>query len=169
MNRLVATSWIVVALVLLAFCAVKLRLGTNITHFMPDHSRSELGAVAGRLADSPFSRTMVLSLGADALPTAIAAAGELAGALSEHPEVAWVRASVDASQIERVFELYYPRRLGFLSDEPEREVPELLAEPALRESAREARRRLISPAATGLVRLVGWRRSTGASTTSLTR
>ena len=101
MNRLVATSWIVVALALLAFCAVKLRLGTNITHFMPDHSRSELGAVASRLADSPFSRTMVLSLGADALPTAIAAAGELAGALRAHPEVAWVRASVDATQIER--------------------------------------------------------------------
>jgi len=153
-NRLVAASWIVVTVALLAFCAAKLRISTNITHFMPDSSRSELGAVAGRLADSPFSRTMVLSVGADALPTAIAAAGELAGALREHPEVAWVRSSVDDTQLERAFELYYPRRLGFLSDEPESEVPKILAEPALRESAREARRRLSSPAATVFESLV---------------
>ena len=135
------------AIALVVYCAFNLRVGTNVTHFMPDDSPSELARVSTRLTDSTFTRTMLLSIEAQQLDTAISAAKELAEILRRHPEVDWVRSGIDESQLEDVFELYFPRRMLFLSDAPEREIPLLFQEPALRASARELKRQLASPAA----------------------
>ena len=55
-QALIATT---VALVV--YCAFNLRVGTNVTHFMPDDSPSELARVSTQLTDSAFTRTMILS------------------------------------------------------------------------------------------------------------
>jgi predicted exporter len=154
-----------IALVLGVYCALQLRVGTDLTNFMPIGSRSELARISTRLTDSPFTRTMVISVGAvppaagrrhaegDETERAVAVASALADSLRGHPEVAWVRSAVEETEFEDLYELYFPRRYSFLSEEPEREIPKLLSEDALRERARDLRRRLGSPASTFLERL----------------
>jgi predicted exporter len=131
-----------------AFIALRLEVGTDITHFMPDRHPSELAKISTRLADSPFSRTMVLSIEAGDTQETVRIAQELAGALREHPEVAWLRAGVEEGQLRELYELYFPRRLAFLSDDPETELPAYFSHDQLRERARQLKRRLASPGAT---------------------
>src|SRR5262245_16319094 len=128
------------------YCALHLRVGNDLTHFLPVSSSSELAALSGRLADSPLTRTVVLSIGADELAVATGAARELAAVLRGRPEVAWIRSEIDPADFESIRALYFPRRLGFLSDRPEQELPQRLSDAGLRERAREVRRSLAGPA-----------------------
>ena len=121
-------AFALIAAIMGVYCALHLRVGSDITRFLPMGSDSDLAALSSRLADSPLTRTLVISLEADELSTAIAAARELSDALRPHPEVAWIRSGLDETDIEQVFELYFPHRLGFLSDDPERELPDRLSE-----------------------------------------
>lgn len=134
------------AAAMLVYSALHLRVGTDITNFLPVGSRSHLAALSSRLADSPLTRTVVLSITADEPAVAIHAAHELAEILRAHPEVAWVRSEVGAADLEEVYRLYFPHRLALLSDRPEQELPALLTSEALRERARALRQRLASPA-----------------------
>jgi predicted exporter len=143
----------VAAGVLTVYCALNLRVGTDLTHFIPDGAQSELARVSGELAQSPFTRTMVLSIAADEIGQAIDAAQQLARELRESPEVEWVRGGVDPDQLQDIYALYFPRRYYFLSDDPERELPAQLDSTALRERARELKTRLASPASTLLSRI----------------
>ena len=130
---------------MIAYCALNLRLGTNLQHFMPDSGRSRLVDISSRLTDSAFTRTMVLSVESSTLENSIAAVRDLAEIMRDDPGVAWVRTGVDPTQIEEVFELYFPRRMLFLSDDPEREIPRLLNDDALRERAKALKAELASP------------------------
>jgi predicted exporter len=133
------------AILMITYCALNLRLGTNLQHFMPDGNQSKLAEISSRLVDSTFTRTMVLSVESSTLENSIAAVRELAETMRDDPGVAWVHTGVDPSQIEDLFELYFPRRLFFLSDDPEREIPALLEDEALREHARAMKSALASP------------------------
>ena len=137
---------VALAIAMLVYSALHLRVGTDITNFLPVGSRSELAALSSRLADSPLTRTVVLSLGADDPAVAIAGAHELAGRLRAHPEVAWVRSEVGTADLEEAYRLYFPHRLALLSARPEQELPERLTDDALRARARALRERLASPA-----------------------
>jgi predicted exporter len=148
-----ALALVVTAIGLAIWSALTLRLGTDLTNFMPVGGRSDLAAVVGRLTDSPFTRTMVLSVEAPETGTAVAAAAELTSMLRDHPEIGWVRSALDETDLEDVYALYFPRRHYFLSDEPEREIPLLLSEASLREKARTLRHRLATPASSFLERL----------------
>jgi len=148
-----ALGLVALALALVVYVALHARIGTDITHFMPDRNQSEFTAMSTRLADSAFTRTMVLSVGASDPDDAVAVARALAEQLRGHPEISWVRAGVEDDRLRDLFELYFPRRYALLSEDPERELPEWLSEGALRERARTLRRRLASPAATLLEEL----------------
>jgi predicted exporter len=130
---------------MIAYCALHLRLGTNLQHFLPDSGQSKLAEISSRLADSAFTRTMVLSVQSSTLENSLAAARELAEIMRDDPGVAWVRSGVDPTQLEDLFEIYFPRRLLFVSDDPEREIPALLEDDALRERARALKAELASP------------------------
>ena len=134
------------ATAMLVYSALHLRVGTDITNFLPLGGRSELAALSSRLADSPLTRTVVLSIGANDPAIAIAAARELAERLREHPEVAWVRSEVGTADLEEAYRLYFPHRLALLSAQPEQELPNRLTDEALRARARALRERLASPA-----------------------
>jgi len=161
-------AFALIAAIMGVYCALHLRVGSDITRFLPMGSDSDLAALSSRLADSPLTRTLVISLEADELSTAIAAARELSDALRPHPEVAWIRSGLDETDIEQVFELYFPHRLGFLSDDPERELPDRLTESALRERARALRLRLASPAS-GLFKALAARDPLGSFETLVGR
>ncbi|MCZ6782696.1 MAG: MMPL family transporter [Proteobacteria bacterium] len=137
------------------YCALHLRIETNVLHFMPRDSDSERARVSARLADSDLTRTMALSIGGDDPASARATALELAERLAERPEVAWVRTGVDTESLRSLYELYFPRRHAFLSEDPEREIPELLSEDGLRSRARALKRDLALPASTLLEELAG--------------
>ena len=92
--------------------------------------------------------TMVLSVEAEDTQASVRIARELAAALRENPEVAWLRAGVEEDQLRELYGLYFPRRFGFLSEAPERELPDFFSDAALRERARQLKLRLASPAAT---------------------
>lgn len=147
MSRTRAVSLLGLCAALVVYVALQLRVGTDITHFMPDRHASELAALSMRLTDSPFTRTMVLSVGAEQPEVAVQVAQALAAELRAHPEVAWLRAGVDEAQLQELYQLYFPRRHGFLSERPEEELPRLFEEAALRERARAVRLRLASPGA----------------------
>ncbi len=153
MSRLTVPAQIVAVLVLGTYCVLNLEIGTDLSHFMPDRNRSELAEVSSRLTDSVFTRTMVLSIGSDDLEKSIAATAELTQALRGQPEVAWVRSGLDSAQLEDIYKLYFPHRVSFLSDRPEREIPAMLADDALREKARELKAALASPVSGLLTRI----------------
>jgi predicted exporter len=140
-------AFLAAALGMLAFCVTNLGFSTDITNFMPRDSDSELAVLSSLLADSEMTRTMVFSVGAAEPGTAIAAARELASRIEGHPEVAWIRSGVAEDHIRELYQLYFPRRLYFLSEEPETGVPALLADGVLRQRARDLKRDLGSPGA----------------------
>ena len=61
-SRSTGFAFLAVCLALLVYCALNLRLGTDLTNFMPEDSHSELAQISSQLTDSPFTRTMVLSV-----------------------------------------------------------------------------------------------------------
>lgn len=146
MSRRSGLLLVALAGAMIAYCALHLRVGTDLTRFLPTSSSSELAALSGMLADSPLARTLVVSIGADDPSVAIAAARALGEALRGHPELAWIRSEVNEADLESLYGLYFPRRLAFLSSHPERDLPARLGDAALRERAREVRSRLGSPA-----------------------
>lgn len=148
---LVAT---LLAVALAFWCALELRLGTDLTKFMPDRSDSELAGLLSALANSPLSRTLAITIEGDSLDSGIDAAIELASFLANDEGIAWVRSGIDAGEMDALYALYFRHRHGFLSLDPEREIPELVSDQALAERAKTLRARLATPAAPLLTRIL---------------
>ncbi|MDP6945155.1 MAG: hypothetical protein QF464_13485, partial [Myxococcota bacterium] len=103
---------------LVAFVTGRFDMSTEITHFLPSEEAQTAAAVSRALAESPMSRTMVLSVGASDPERARAAASELARSLSAQPGWAWISHGPELGLGEAFFELVFPHRLGFLSTRP---------------------------------------------------
>lgn len=138
--------WIAAAVAMLAFCALRLELRTDVTSFLPDSESAELAGLSRRMTDSRLARTMVLTVGPGAPEATLPAAEALAERLRGLPAVDTVRTGAGAEAMEPLFELYYPRRHYLISPRPEAEIPELASEAALRERAQALRRELAGPA-----------------------
>lgn len=147
-------AWAGLCALLLVYTARHLSFSTDITHFMPDGSASELAHLSRELAQSDLTRTMALTIGAEDPARALAAAREMADALRGHPELAWLRSGADKELQQRVYELYFPRRVYFLSDAPERELPQRLSDAGLRAQAARMRETLASPVSPLLKRVL---------------
>jgi predicted exporter len=133
--------------------ATRLTFGTNITNLMPAGTEGTLADISRRLTDTELSRTMVLCIGAPDPKTAVEAAHEFADALRAMPGVAWVRGGVNLDEMRAVYEIYFPRRFYFLSDDPSR-ISELTSEAALRAQAARTKVELALPTAPLLKRLI---------------
>jgi predicted exporter len=129
------------------FVASRLELATGVTHFLSGARDVELAAVSAQIADSALTRTMILSIEASDIATAIAAAREWEPELAGHPEVAALRSEPGEAFGRKVFEIYFPRRYLLLASEPEAELPERFSEAGLRAAARDLRRALALPEA----------------------
>ena len=147
-------AWAALCAALLLFSARRIEFSTDITNFLPDGRGAELAQISRELARSDLARTMVLQLSADDPARAVAAAKELAESLRANPEVAWLRSGADPEFLRSAYELYFPRRLYFLSDAPETELPALLSDDGLRAQARRVHESLALPMSLLLKRVI---------------
>ena len=127
------------------YCALHLQVRTDITAFLPAGSDPVFAALSKHLSDSDLSRTVVLVIGAEPLDAALAGSGRVARRLREHPGVMWVRDGVDPDELERIYQLYFPARHGFLFEDPEQQAAEALSDRGLAERARRLARELARP------------------------
>lgn len=127
------------------FCALRMRVSTDMTQFLPGAEDRQLARVGAQLVDSSLTRAMILSMEAKTQAQAIAAAQELAATLRADPEVAWVNSGPEQGLAETFYRLFFPHRFAFLSHQPERELPERLSDPGLLRTARELKRQLSLP------------------------
>lgn len=125
--------------------AFRLEVTTAITHFLPEGADRRTARISRAVADSELTRTVVLTLGGPDQATLRTASRDLAEALRDQPHVAWVQSGDAPGLHEAFFEIYFPRRLMFLSEQPERELPERLSDRGLAEAARELKRQLALP------------------------
>ncbi len=142
-------------LLLAIFCALRLKVRTDITHFLPSTGDRELAEIARQLVDSTLTRTMILSIEAKDAEQAIAAARALAEKLRANPEVASLRNGVAEDEFEAYYRLFFPHRLAMLSEDPERELPQRLSDAGLAAAAQELKRQLSLPMAPLVARLAG--------------
>lgn len=127
------------------YVATRIQVSTGLSHFLSAAPDLELASVSTRIADSMLTRTMILSLEGPSVSTAIDAAGQWAKLLEKHPEVAALRSGPGQDLVPAIFELYFPRRHLFLSDEPEVDLAERLSDRGLRSAARALKEELALP------------------------
>ena len=136
---------VAVAAAMAVFCALRLRVTTDITHFMPAGSDHRLAALSRQLADSSLTRTLILDVGAPDGASARAAAVALAARLAVHPEVAFVERGPTPALATSVYDLYGPRLPYFASDRPEAELPVALDDAHLAAAARSLKAQMALP------------------------
>jgi predicted exporter len=147
--------WIGLALMIAmgVFVALRLELTSEITHFLAAGDDARLAKLSRQLADSELTKTTILVVDAEGeadqeanTRAAIAAADELAAALTDDDEIAWVRTGWDEDQSEAIYELYFPRRVYFTAGS-EAQLEQALGAAGLEGSARELQRQLRLPTA----------------------
>lgn len=137
------------------FCALRLKVTTDITHFLPADSDHRLAALSHRLADSTLTRTLIVSIGGPSTEAVRAAAVAMTDGLRNHPEVAFVQRGPTDKLPEAVYALYAPRTAYFISDRPEEEIPRALSDEGLARAARILKTQLALPTSPLLSRLAG--------------
>lgn len=142
-------------LAMAAFVATHLRVGSEITHFLPAGRDARLAYVSRAIAESELSRAMVIAVDGDDPAPLVDGAKELAARLRAHPEVAWVRGGVDPATERAVYDLYFPRRHAFLTDGDDASLRARLTDAGLADAARDVRRGLASPAGSLVARTAG--------------
>ncbi|HXU00141.1 MAG TPA: hypothetical protein VN903_04075, partial [Polyangia bacterium] len=151
----------VVTVAMIVFCALRLRVNNDITHFLPAGTDHRLADLSRQLADSTLTRTLILDVGG-ADPQAVkTGAAALAARIASHPEVAWLERGPTPALAESVYKLYAQRLPYFVSERPEAEVPELLADAGLDRAARALKQQMSSPMGSMFSRLapsdpLGW-------------
>jgi predicted exporter len=136
-----------VAAALAVFVAARFEVTNDITHFIPAGADPRAVEIARQLGQSELARTMTFTVEGPDRATAAAGARALAAELRQNPEISWVSSGGGDAVDKAVYDLYFPRRLAFLSARPERDLPERLTAPGLREAARGLRSALERPAA----------------------
>ena len=135
------------------FCATRLRVTTDITHFLPSGADHRLAGLSRQLADSSLTRTLILSVGAPDAAAARAAAAALAARLAREPEVAFVQRGPTPELAQSVYALYGPRLADFVSERPEAEIPVALDDAHLAAAARALKTQLGLPLGPLLTRM----------------
>ena len=147
-------AWAAAFVLASAYAIQRVEFTTDITNFLPDGRGAEPARISRELAKSDLARTMVVSIGSADPASSVAAIREMAAMLRARPEVAWVREGADEEFLAKIYELYFPRRLYFLSESPETELAPKLTDAGLDEQARKVRETLALPVAPLLERTV---------------
>ena len=128
------------------YVATHATITTSVTHFLADTEERRLGELSAALPRSELARTVVLTVDADDLATAHRAADELAAALADDPEVAWVRRGVDDATEQALFDLYLPVRFAMARPDPD-DTAALATPEGLAAATTRLRRELSGPLA----------------------
>ena len=152
-SRGVWASFVGAMAMMALFVGLRLRVTSDITHFLPSGRDHALGALSRQLADSPVTRTLVLCLSGADPDTLAAAAAAMAQELVAAPEIASVQRGPTPDLAEAVYRLYGPRAAGFLSERPEEDLPAALRDEGLSEAVGALKRALASPVGPLVARL----------------
>jgi len=117
-----------------------------------------MAQLSRELADSPLTRTLILSIGATRAGASVNvrdAAVALAERLARHPEVASIQRGPTQAMGEAVYALYASRLAYFVSDRPEVEVPAQLGDAGLDRAAAALKQSLAAPLSPLLARVAG--------------
>ncbi len=137
-----------VLLALGAFVALRFEVTTDLYAFLPEADDRELGALSHQIAQSELSRTMIFALSAPDADTAVRASRAFEAALRADAAVAAEIGALEGGPAEGVerglFELYEPRRVGFIAATPEL-ARERISDAGLSRAAVELRTALASP------------------------
>ena len=144
------------AALLAAFVVTRFQVSADITAFLPSSEDRSLAEFSRAIARGPLSRTMVLVLVTPDDPSAVAASRAFEAALREHSDVGPHLESIEGGPPEgferALWELYHPRRFGFLADDP-KTARNRASDEALRSSAELLLRRLRHPGSSAIARL----------------
>lgn len=139
------------------FLALRMRLATDITHFLPTGSSQDEVLLARELASGELSRTMVILIDAPDSATAVRASGQFATALLANAAVKQGIARLVSGSGQGVedamWQIYSPHRCAFLADDAAT-ATRMLTSDALRASAAELKRKLATPMSTFLIKVV---------------
>ena len=153
-RRLLAAA--LVAALLAAFVVSRFRVSADITAFLPSSEDRSLAEFSRAISGGPLSRTMVLVLLAQDDQSAVLASRAFEAALREHPDVGPHLETIEGGPPEGfergLWNLYHPRRFGFLADDPDA-ARTLASDEALRSSADVLLRRLRHPDSSAIARL----------------
>lgn len=138
-----------------AYCVARFRLTTDILQFLDSAEDVQVARLARRVADSDLTRTIVLSVEAPDADAAVRASAQLGQKLRGVEGVAWVRTGLGDAEGEAIYDLYFPRRLGFLTAGDDEQRRELLSDEGLRRAARALKADLASPVGVVEKRLAG--------------
>jgi predicted exporter len=136
-----------------AFTAARMRVTTEITHFLPAGSDHRLAGLSRQLADSALTRTLILDVAGPDAEATKAGARALAERLAAHPEVAFVQRGPTPDLAKSVYDLYAPRLPYFVSDRPAAELPAALDDAHLDAAAAALKRQLALPLSPLLTRM----------------
>ena len=141
--------WLLAAAVagMAGYTALHFDATADITHLLPSATDQRLAATARQLADSELSRTMILLVAGQDADQARKGAAALGAALAQDPEVSWIQTGPAAELGPRFYELYFPHRLGLMSEKPEAELPGRLADAGLDTAAQRLKTQLAMPTA----------------------
>jgi predicted exporter len=143
---------------LLLYVIAAWRVRADITHFLPSGQPDSAVVLARQVAVGELSRTMVLlAEQSTAAPERAAAfSRDFAGALQADPvagpAIAALEAGPAAGFEEALWQLYHPRRLGFLAADPAG-VATRCSDAGLATAVAELRRQLASPMSSLLTRV----------------
>lgn len=147
MKRAHAPLWAVLAVAAAAvvYDVTAFEVTHDITAFVPPGEDRELLRIGSALGRSDLSRTLVLTVGAEDAQTAEDARRALVAHLHDDPAVAWVRSAIDSDLQDAFYDVYFPRRLAFLVEEPA-DAERALSEATLRNRVRDLRHALAGAA-----------------------
>jgi predicted exporter len=153
-RRLVAAA--LITGVLGFFVVSRFQVSTDITAFLPTSEDRSIGEFSRAVARGPLSRAMVLTLAARDEPSAVIASRRFEEALRQHPDVGPHLESLEggppAGFERQIWDLYHPRRFGFVAEDPEAALARTSDE-ALRASAEALVKRLRHPDSSAIARL----------------
>jgi predicted exporter len=144
------------------FLALRMRVATDITHFLPTGSSADAASInsvqlARELASGELSRTMVILVDAPDSATAVQASVRFEAALLANATVEQGTARLVAGSGEGVedamWQLYAPHRCAFLAEDAAA-AAELLTDESLQKSAADLKRKLATPMSTFLIKVV---------------
>lgn len=149
-------GFIVLLLALAAYVTTHFEVATDITAFMPNGGDPKITQLTRYMANSELSRTMVLMIGAQDEHTALAAGRDFEHALRHTPAVRDGLAHLDGGPQEgteqAIYELYHPRRFGFVGF-TKNEVERKLSAKGQERAAADLKTRLSQPMAPLVSRL----------------
>jgi len=150
----VARVLLVVAFGVCAWQATGTTLQTSIVEFLPEGESRDTITLSGLVSATGFARGMIIDIevpanvDVEAGAQAVAAlSDELVKGLEDTGMFTSVSNGIPHSYAEEFFEVFFDRRLAFMSDRPEDEVPLLLSTEGLDRSLGDLKRSMSLPTA----------------------